>query len=232
MIDLVLLVASVALVDSLNPTTLVPALYLATGRHPVRGVLGFALGVFVVNATVGAVLLLVGNRVAGRIPRPAPDLVHWGEVVVGIVLIVAAVILWRRRAAVGAGFARVDQSAHRYAPLAGAAIAGIELPTAVPYLAVLAALAASRQTLAFQFAMVVLFNVLFLLPVLAIALVRALAGDRAVSLLGRLRELALRYGGSVLAGLLLALGVILLLLGAVGLAGVPHLPGGGMSFRE
>jgi hypothetical protein len=45
---LVLLVASIALADSLNPTTIGPALLVATRDRPARALGGFTLGVFAV----------------------------------------------------------------------------------------------------------------------------------------------------------------------------------------
>lgn len=218
MIDLVVLVVSVALVDSLNPTTIVPALYLATGPHAVRSVLGFAGGFIAVNVLGGIAVLVLGHKLADLVPRPSQGHLHVGEVVLGLVAIAGAGVLWHRRRSVGAGFARTESGAHRVAPLAGATLAAVELPTAVPYLAVIAAVAAANEPFAAQLALVVTFNVLFLAPVLAIAIVRAVAGQRAVALLTQARSLALRYAGALVAGLVLVVGIVLVTLGAVGLA--------------
>ena len=48
MIRLLGLVISIGIADSLNPTTIAPALYLASGRHPRRQVAEFTLAVFAV----------------------------------------------------------------------------------------------------------------------------------------------------------------------------------------
>jgi hypothetical protein len=59
MLGLLLVVAWIAVFDSLNPSTMGPALYLATtGRGP-RRVDAFALGIFVVSFAGGLVLALV-----------------------------------------------------------------------------------------------------------------------------------------------------------------------------
>ena len=117
-----------------------------------------------------------------------------------------------------ASFARVEVGAHRFAPLAGFTIMAVELPTAFPYFAVIGGLAASNQAIAVQVALLVVFNVVFLAPVIAIAVVRAFAGPRAEHLLARIRGLVLRHAGVVVAVLVLTVGAVLAALGAVGLA--------------
>jgi cytochrome c biogenesis protein CcdA len=217
-IDLVVLVVSIALVDSLNPATVMPALYLATAPRPVRAILGFAAGFFAVNVAGGIVALGLGHRLAGVVPRPGADLQHWVELVTGVAAILASGILWRSRDRVNAGFARMQLGAHRMAPLAGAALAVIELPTSLPYFAAIAALAASDQPAAVQISLLVLFQVIFLAPVVAIAAVRALAGPRAVEALARVRAFVLRYAGAAVAALVLGLGIALVVLGGVGVS--------------
>src|SRR6266487_4470968 len=66
---LVALVLSVALVDSLNPSTMGPAVYLATRKHAARSLLGFTLGVFAVNVAAGLVLTLgPGQAILAAVP--------------------------------------------------------------------------------------------------------------------------------------------------------------------
>ena len=217
MIDLVVLVVSVALVDSLNPTTIVPALYLATGPRAVSGILGFAGGVFVVNMLGGTVVLVLGHRLADLAWRPSQNSLHLGELVLGLFAIAGSSVLWRRRDRVGALLARAESGMHRAAPIAGASLAAVELPTAFPYFAVVAAVMTANQSLVAQIMLLVLFNVVFLAPVIAIAVLRAVAGHRAVDLLTAARSLILRHAGTLVASLVLFFGIALVTLGIVGL---------------
>jgi cytochrome c biogenesis protein CcdA len=214
--DLALLVVSVALVDSLNPGTIVPALYLATGPRAVRAVLGFAAGYFAVNVCGGVAALVLGHELAGHVPHPSQGRLHAGEVVVGLIAIAAAGVLWHKRHGVEAAAAGVETRITRVAPVAGATIAAAELPTALPYFAVIAALAGSEERTVALIGLVVLFNVIFLAPVVAIALLRAFAGPRAVDLLTRARRVLLRYAGVLAALVVLALGIALVAIGLVG----------------
>lgn len=217
MTGLAALVVSVALVDSLNPGTIVPALYLATGPRPVRAVLGFALGYFVVNMLGGIAVVLVGHEIFRRIPHPGRADLHLAEIVFGVVAIVAAAVMWRHRGKVEPAMANVETRVTGVASVAGATIAAVELPTAVPYFAVIAALIRSDQNTAALVGLVVIFNLLFLAPVFAIALLRALAGERTIGLLTRARQYVLRYAGVVGALVVLALGIALVALGVVGI---------------
>ncbi len=172
MIHLLLIVVAIALVNSLlNPTTILPSLYLATTPHPVRGILGFAAGAFVTSLAGGLLLLALGDRLADAVPHPSDDLVHWTELCLGAVALVAAGVLWWQRARVSASFARAERGVHRFAPLAGVTITAAELPTALPYFAVIASVAASNEPIAAQVGLLIVFNLVFLGPVFAIAAV-------------------------------------------------------------
>ena len=59
MLRLIGLVVSIALADALNPATVGPGLYLASGEHPRRAVLEFTGAVAAVNFAGG--VLLTGN---------------------------------------------------------------------------------------------------------------------------------------------------------------------------
>ena len=218
MIDLLVLVVSIAVVDSLNPATIAPALVLAGTPRPARGILSFAVGYFVVSVLGGLVVLGFGHSVVDLVPRPRPDVLHGIELVLGLAALVGAGVLWRGRHAIGARFARMQPRAQRLSPLAGGALALIELPTAIPFFAAIAALSASSEPLTVQIALVVLFQVLFLLPVVAIAIGCAVAGRRSGGRLTRLHQLVVRHAGATLACLVLVAGVALVALGVVGLA--------------
>jgi cytochrome c biogenesis protein CcdA len=217
-IDLLVLVVSIAVVDSLNPATIAPALFLAGTPRPARGILTFAAAYFVVSVVGGLVALGFGHSVVDLVPRPRPGVLHWIELVLGLAALVGAGVLWRGRHAIGARFAQLEPRAHHLTPLAGATLALIELPTALPFFAAIAALSASGQPLTIQVALVVLFQMLFLLPVVAIAIGCALARRRPGDRLTKIHQLVVRHAGSTLACLVLLAGVALVVLGVAGLA--------------
>jgi cytochrome c biogenesis protein CcdA len=162
-----LIVAGIAVVDSLNPGTIGPALVLAVSAKPARHVLEFAAGFFVVNVA-GGILIAAG---LSALPTPGDNLRHVAAVIAGAALLVAAVVLLRARERLTRPKPEKEPSRRRTgsAALLGAGLALAELPTAFPYFAALAAIDAADLSRLQEFTLIVGFNVLFLTPVLVIA---------------------------------------------------------------
>jgi cytochrome c biogenesis protein CcdA len=215
---LLLVVLSIGFADSANPSTVGPALYLATTRRPERQLAGFILGVFAVYLAGGLVLLLgPGRYLVARIPRPSGTTVNWLELGAGIALLVAAVALWRGRDRIARHLRSHEGRIGRSSILLGGAIMLVELPTAVPYFAVIAALADSGRSAVAQTALLVLFNVAFVAPLLVILVVVSLAGARGARALERAHEYLHRRAPVLIPAAVFALAVVLVVLGAVGL---------------
>ena len=80
-------VISVGLADSLNPSTVGPALFLATGRNRLRRVAEFTLGVWVVNLAGGLLLMIgPGRLLLDLVPHPRGTVRHIIEFVAGVIL--------------------------------------------------------------------------------------------------------------------------------------------------
>jgi cytochrome c biogenesis protein CcdA len=91
------IVISIALADSLNASTIGPALVLAAGEHPRRSVLAFALGVIAVFFLGGALIVLgPGRALLALVPHPRATARDILETVVGIALITGALLSRRR----------------------------------------------------------------------------------------------------------------------------------------
>ena len=214
---LIAVVVSVGFADSINPSTVGPALYLATYRDGGRSLLGFIAGVFAVSTTAGiAAILGPGRLLLSRHPTPHTE--HVAELVAGLGLLVVGIVLWFLRGRVGAHVAEREQMVGRSAILVGAGIMAVELPTALPYFAVLLAVAGSGRAWATQVSLVILFNAVFVAPLFAVLLVRWLTGQRGLEWLERQRQALERRAGEAVAILVLLIAVILIAVGAVGLA--------------
>jgi cytochrome c biogenesis protein CcdA len=99
----------------------------------------------------------------------------------------------------------------------GATITAAELPTAFPYFGAIALIAGSGADRAHQIALVTLFSVCFVVPLVAIVALVTLAGDGALRPLARVRAKLQAHWPTCLAGLVLTAG---LLVATVGLAGL------------
>jgi hypothetical protein len=73
MLKILVLVVTVALGDSLNPSTIGPAIFIASGARARLAVLEFTLAVFVVHFAGGAILLLgPGHLLLSLVNKLAP----------------------------------------------------------------------------------------------------------------------------------------------------------------
>jgi cytochrome c biogenesis protein CcdA len=214
-------VISVGLADSLNPSTVGPGLVLATGPRRARRVTEFTLGVFTVNLVAGLVLLIGPARLLiDLVPHPQGTVRHLIEVVAGAILIALAVATWTaRRRLARRPLPGTKAEGRSSAFVTGASLSAVELPTAAPYLAVVAGIAASPASAPEQILLVLLYNVAFVVPLLAILVALLVAGDRAEPWLRRVGDWIARRWPVVLAGLLMFVGGALAILGGLGLLG-------------
>ena len=217
MLALFLLVASIALADSLNPSTIAPALLLAAGKQPARALAGFTLGVFATSFAFGALLTFgPGQFLLSLVPHPDRHTRRLIEVIAGVVLLAIPAAIWLGRHRI-AKHARIPEPGGRSAMTLGAGIMAVELPTAVPYFAAIAAIVGSGFAVAIKVLLLTVFNVVLVLPLLAILAVRVLAGERAERTLSRLGDWLPSHAPLILSGLLAIVGVALIGVGGIGL---------------
>jgi cytochrome c biogenesis protein CcdA len=219
MLRLLGIVISIGLADSLNPSTIAPALYLATGERARDRVAEFTLAVFGVYFVGGAAIALGARQlIQPLLPHPRHHIADIVELAVGVAMIGAAALLWRHR----------DRLGHRDPPsfdphgrsswLLGASITAVELPTAFPYFAAIAAIVGSDLGPVRDLVLLFIFNFCFVLPLLVIVATLTFGGDQADRWLNAGRNFLQQHWPAVLAGLALVAGVFVALLGATGIA--------------
>jgi cytochrome c biogenesis protein CcdA len=218
MTHLLAVVIGVGLVDSLNPSTIVPALYLAAGRHAVRSLLGFVAGVYVTSLTAGVIIALgPGKAIMSRVPHPGDHTRHLIEIAAGGFAILLSGVLWLQRERVAHHVTTSAEKVDRNSLFFGAGIVLVELPTAIPYFAVIATVVGSDRAAATQVVLLAIFNLCFVLPLLAILGLRTLAGERALGLLARIRSRVDAWLATLAPALVLVVGLVLVGIGVYGL---------------
>jgi cytochrome c biogenesis protein CcdA len=225
MLRLIALVLSIGLADSMNPSTIAPALFLASGERPRRELIQFSLGVFAVYFVGGAVVALgPGQVLLALVPKPGPTARYILEIVAGAVMLIAAVVLWRDRDRLAHHEIKAPSRQGKSSALLGVTITAVELPTAFPYFAAIAAIIGSGLGPLGQLLLLVLYNLCFVLPLIAIIVILSVAGEKAEHILARTRELLQSHWPALLAGLALFAGLFVTTLGATGLASAGHGP--------
>jgi cytochrome c biogenesis protein CcdA len=222
MLRLLGIVISIGLADSLNPSTIGPALYMATGERGRGRVAEFTVAVFAVYFVGGAAIAVgAGQLIRPLLPHPRDHITSIVEIAVGVAMIAGAALLWRYR----------RRLAHREPPdfdphgrsswVLGASITAVELPTAFPYFAAIAAILGAEVGPVRDLVLLLVFNLCFVLPLLAIVATLTLAPESSERLLTAGRSFLQRHWPTVLAGLALAAGLFVVSLGVTGI-GASH----------
>ena len=218
MLRLVGIVVTIGLADSLNPTTIGPALYLATGERARGRVAEFTIGVFGVYFLGGAAIAVgAGQLIRPLLPHPRHQIADIIEIAIGAAMIAAAAVLWRHRLRLARRDPPDFDPHGKSSFVLGASIMAVELPTAFPYFAAIAAIVGSGLGPVRDLFLLVLFNVCFIWPLLAIIGILTFAPDKSERVLADARSFLQRHWPTVLAGLALVAGALVLTIGITGL---------------
>ncbi len=223
MLRLIALVVSIGLADSMNPSTVAPAFYLASGRRSRRRVTQFTFGVFAVYSAGGALLTLgPGQVLLSLVPHPGATARYISEIAAGAVMSIAAAWLWHDRESLSRHELPTPRTEGQSSAVLGATITAVELPTAFPYFAALAAIVGSGLDPERQLILLLVYNICFVAPLIAIIVTLTVARDESERVLARTLALLQKHWPALLAGLALFAGAFVTLLGATGLAGGGH----------
>jgi cytochrome c biogenesis protein CcdA len=180
--------------------------------------LEFLIGFLAVNLVGGLLIMLgPGQFLTHHVPKLRPPAKHIIELVAGVVLITIAIGLWTGRRTLGRRKPPSFRGSKRTGLALGVSIAAVEFPTALPYFAAIAVIVGTEATIPIQVAMLVIFNLAFLAPVLAILLMLVVSGDNAEKSVAALNAWLLRHWPGVLAAMAALIGLSISALGLIGL---------------
>jgi hypothetical protein len=221
MFELLVIVGSLGLADSLNPSTIVPAFFLGTQPHARTHLVGFIAGVFGVSLIGGLILVLgPGQLLLDLVPKPGRHTRHVLQLIAGVVALIGAAVLWHLRERTFGGEPDSTKApSGRSSLVLGASIMALELPTALPYFAAIALIIGSGRGLASQLTVLAVYNVLFVAPLLAILGAHLVAPQRTERALAPIGAWLRMHAIALLAGFVGLAGIVLVALGAKGLAG-------------
>jgi hypothetical protein len=220
---LALVVSAIALPDSINPSLILTDFYLAAGPNPVRRTAMFAVAVFAVTFFGGVVIALgVADLVTSLLPHPS-DVVKYAFVTAGgVSLLLGGLAIWLRRESLAprrAGRGKPPKDIGGPVVIVGAGIAGVELLTAFPYFAAISIIVGSNVSAPSKIFVLGIYNIVYILPLIAIPIVCAVMGPEATDFLNRSRDRILTRWPIVVAPLAVVLGIGLTAFGVLRLLG-------------
>lgn len=218
----VLTVVLIALPDSVNPSLILGALYQAASPPRARRAAAFTAAAFAVTLAGGALVAFgLADWVLALLPKPSRTLKYSAVIVIGCASVVGGAVIWARRGALSRRPASAAEAAVRRGGSSiamGAGIAAVELVTAFPYFAAIAVITGSSASTGGKVALLVLYNVVYALPLIGIVVVCLVTGPRADQILARIRSWALRRWPYVAAPLAVAAGTGLAVYGVIRIA--------------
>ncbi len=182
MLSLAVAVVAIALPDSINPSLIGAELFFAAGHHPGRRTLMFSLAAWTVTFLIGLALALgLGDLILSVLPRPGATVKYALFIAAGVVLVVGGTAVWVRRRALGSSepASEAEPKSHGSPIVLGGGIAGLEILTAFPYFAAIAMIVGSNVSNPAKLWLLVLYCVVYTLPLIAIAVACLVMGDRA-----------------------------------------------------
>ena len=216
-LKLALAVVAIALPDCINPSLIAGELFVATGPRPRRRTAGFTIAAFMVTFLFGLAFALgLGDLILSAIPKPSAAVKYSLIASAGLVLVLGGSGIWlRRRALANSDATKSLRKSHGSSAAIGAGIAGLELLTAFPYFAAIAMIVGSGVSDAAKLSLLALYCVVYTLPLIAIAAVVALMGNRAEHILQPTGAWLFAHWPALVGPLTIAIGVGLLAFGIV-----------------
>ena len=216
---LALAVVAIAAPDSLNPSLIVAAVYLALGPNPVRRTIVFTLTAFVVTLAGGlAIAVGLGDLIRSLLPKLSHT-VKWDVITaVGVIVMCGGAVVWWRRDALAAAaptLSREPSGGGGSPILIGAGIAGVELFTAFPYFAAIALVIGASVSTPEKLFLLVLYNLVYVLPLIGVIVVRGVMGEKGAELLVPVSDWIQLHWPAVVAPLAGAVGAALTVYGIV-----------------
>lgn len=220
MLKLAVAVVLIALADCINPSLIGGELFVATGDHPRRKTIAFTAAALLVTFAFGLALALgLGDLILSLVPKPGRTVKYGLITSAGVVLIIGGAVVWiRRKALVSKPASTHQDEPHRAAALMGAGIAGLELLTAFPYFAAIAMIVGSGVSDVGKLSLLILYCIVYALPLIVIAVVIAVMGERAERPLRRVGDWLSAHWPVIVAPLTAAFGIGVLAFGIVGLS--------------
>ena len=234
MTALLLLLTPIALIDStsLVPMAIVPMLVMLGGRRPFLTAMTFIAAVFVSYVACGILIVFGLSAFVDGAAHWAKN--YWSnpyvieiyvQIVAGFLILIFAVKVGEKSTPKGQKQAPAEMSPWS-AFTFGAILTVGGIWGALPYFAAIAEIEQAELSMLDSVVALVYYNIVFALPLIAIVVVRQVAGERSDTFFAKLRDFFTKWTKRLVVSGLMLLGILLFLDGIGWLLGWPLLPTG------
>ncbi len=157
----------------------------------------------------------LGDLILSFVPKPGATVKYALITAAGTALVVGGTVIWIRPDALTGPTRNADRRPHGSPALIGAGLGGFELLTAFPYFAAIALIIGSGVSDAGKLFLLVLYCVVYALPLIGIAVAFAVLGDRAESTLRPVGDWLFSHWPVIVGPLTLIVGLAALAFGIV-----------------
>lgn len=209
MIELLVTLAAIALLDSINPNAMAVQIYLLSTPKPIPRSIAFIFGDFLAAWISGMLIALGAMQLITNFFDRLGDLLYVMQFIIGVALVVLG---WNIGELMQPSRVKQPKSLKPTATfLFGLTMALVEAPTALPYLVAIERITQTDPTVS-QLALLLLFYVsIFILPLVIIVIVYQIAQNRASQILSGLQEFVNRWFPTLFRYVLIGFGIILIL---------------------
>jgi cytochrome c biogenesis protein CcdA len=217
MIDIIPVLISLALVDCLNPATLTTQTFLLLGTEkPKNRAIAHALGVYVAYFMIGFLIIFgLGESIKQLFTINAGMTEYAILLILGIVLI----LFGYKMKNVSKGESRIDRYMNKVRTLNpiktflfGFVSTFLDVPTAFPYFAAIAILVGAELPFLGVTSLLLLYNFLYVLPMLILVIIYVVAQKKYPQLLQRINQGINKWSGKLARSFLLFIGVLIIII--------------------
>ncbi|MCL1123376.1 GAP family protein [Shewanella surugensis] len=217
MVSLIFILIAIALIDSTSmiPIALLPFAAILGGKRPIVGALSFILGIVLIYSLSGLLLLLGFDFIFEVI---APSMSRWWnqpntielilQLIVGAVLLIYAWQQYRSPLITKDNETIVAISPFQAFTL-GVSLTIIGLPGAIPYFGAIEQILRAHLNFLAAVSALILYNVAFVLPFLALLLIRLLLPNHSGAVFGAISTQIKRWGKPIIVSCVAILGCFL-----------------------
>ncbi|RUS97584.1 hypothetical protein DSM106972_083210 [Dulcicalothrix desertica PCC 7102] len=208
MINLLISIATIALVDSINPNAMAVHIYLLSTPKPVARALAFIAGDFTASWIAGILLSLGISQVIRFVFTQLGSVIYVLQLLIGVALIYLGCNL--NRFLNQSQTKRPKSLSPGSAFILGGTIAFVEAPTALPYLAAIERITRENLRLPQLMSVIAFYNLIFVLPLITLLVIYLIFRNNAATLLQKIHQSVTKWFPKVMKFILIILGLLLI----------------------